>query len=63
MKLVEDCRNLLNERMGELMQLSEDCLMILYLEIRVQCYYHLLIVLRKVCQAHIEHSHIELVNQ
>ena len=49
MKLLEDCRNLLNERMSELLQLAEDCLMILYLEIRVQCYYHLLIVLRKVC--------------
>ncbi|XP_063688430.1 exocyst complex component 4-like isoform X4 [Bolinopsis microptera] len=47
MKLLEDCRNLLNERMNELLQLAEDCLMILYLEIRVQCYYHLLIVLRK----------------
>ncbi|KAL5262782.1 hypothetical protein ACHWQZ_G008246 [Mnemiopsis leidyi] len=47
MKLLEDCRNLLNERMSELLQLAEDCLMILYLEIRVQCYYHLLIVLRK----------------
>ena len=34
--------------MSELMQLAEDCLMILYLEIRVQCYYHLLILLRKV---------------
>lgn len=48
MKLLEDCRTLLNERRSELLQLAEDCLMILYLEIRVQCYYHLLIVLRKV---------------
>lgn len=47
-KLLEDCRGLLGERMSELMQLAEDCLMILYLEIRVQCYYHLLILLRKV---------------
>lgn len=46
-KLLEDCRGLLGERMSELMQLAEDCLMILYLEIRVQCYYHLLILLRK----------------
>ena len=29
------------------MQLAEDCLLILFLEIRVQCYFHLLIVLRK----------------
>lgn len=32
---------------SELVTLAEDCIMILFLELRVNCYYHLLIVLRK----------------